>query len=1246
MKKGLKRFRQSCDLLLRSVAIILVCALFAAAAFAQTVNSTVSGTVRDQTGGVVTGAKVTLIDAATRLPVSTTTNQEGFYLFNDVRAGYYSLSIEANGFKKTTVQEVKVDVSIPATINVSLETGEIAEVITTTATEAQAVINTESAELSTTVLERQINDLPLNGRNPVQLARLQVGVATIGSTRNATINGLRGSFNNITWDGINIQENYLRGDASSSLFAQAAPTVAGVSEFSITTQNASAADGAGVAQVKLVTPRGSTEFHGNLFEFHRNDVFDANDFFNNASGLEKEKLIRNQFGFGVGGPIKFPKRLFGPLGFDTQKLFFYAYMEETRSPQKAALNRIVLSEQARQGNFTYRRADNGQLETVNLLALTGRSFDERTQRLIGMTPLPNDFNSVGDRINTAGFRFNSPAGSTDRLWGFRIDYNHSDRHRFEAIYSRDSLYVANDAITNNTGEPFPGLPGKGQSPKRHRGSYAWNWTISPNLNNEVRGGFYRQRSFFFTNVTFPEGNLLTFPNIGGAVTNPVQNSQESGRFGRLFDLADNASWVKGNHLVRFGGSFRRTHLEPFSYAGILPTYTIGFGSGNINPLNAGNRDQFPGGISTNDFNNASNLLALLTGAVTTGTRTFNVTSATSGFVEGAEQRVNLEFDAIGFYAQDTWRIKPNLTLNVGLRYDYYTPTRETNGIGLLPVGGLEVLYDPNLVIDLAGGGNGTRPFFKPDRNNFAPNISFAWDPFGTGKTSIRAGYSISYVIDSLIQMAENAAIDGNDGLTSVVTVPNLTGTVSGGGLVPITTPQFKVPRTLKDQQALTQAPTVFHIDPNLQTPYVQQWNLSVEREILPDTVLEVRYVGNHGIKLLRGIDINQVVIFQNGFLEDFRRAQRNLQLSAALNATNPAIPVSPDYNPAVAGSQQLTIFPNIGRGGFYSNAARTTLNSTLVNLINQGQVGELVNTYSASRSIYLTPGVNGATLGPGFFLRANPEAGIADYVGNGSFSNYNSLQAEVRRRLRNGLYLQANYAWSKGYTDFDGTSANFSALLDLDQGTVLEKKRQTNDITHIFKANGIYELPFGPGKRFANFGGVAGRILGGWQLGGIFEIRTGRPISFVSARGTVNRNGRSQKNTANSSVSASELQKMTGLFFDPASGRPLFVDPRLIGADGRANPQFLTNPEAGFYGTLHLTPVSGPGFWNVDLSAIKRTRITETVNLEFRLEAFNAFNHTNFAVNNEANDINSTSFGRLTAAFDPRILQLGLKLTF
>ncbi|HLM56572.1 MAG TPA: TonB-dependent receptor [Pyrinomonadaceae bacterium] len=1231
-------------------------AMAASVASAQTTTATVGGTVKDAQGAVVAGATVTLTDMATGREVTASTNSEGAFIFTDVRSGDYVLTAESAGFKKTETRGVKVNVGMPATVNLELQPGGVAEVVTTTASEAQTLVNTENAELGTTVYTEQINDLPLNGRNPVQLARLQAGVATVGGTRSATINGMRGSYNNITWDGINVQETYLRGSTNSGLFAQAGPSVSGVGEFTITTQNAGSSDGTGAAQIKLVTPRGSSQLHGSLFEYHRNDVFDANSFFNNRTGLPKEKLIQNQFGVTVGGPFALPRfGEGGPRLALKNKLFFYTYYEETRAAEQAALTRTTLTAAARQGNFTYRRSDNGQLQTVNLLSLTGRQLDPRIQSLLNLTPVPNDITAAGDRVNTGGFRFNSPAGSTDKLFGFRIDYEASSRNRFEAVFSRNALIVPNDATTNNTGEPFPGLPGKGQSPKRQRGALAWFSNWGQNVSNELRAGYYRQSSIFFTNVQFPEGNLLAFPSVGTTVTNPVQNSQVSGRGGEVYELMDNASWVKGSHLFRFGANLRSTAVEPFSFAGILPTYTLGFGSGNINPLNSTNRTQFPGGVGTTDFTNASNLLALLTGAITSASQTFNVTGSESGFVKGAEQRRNLGFYALGFYASDTWRLRDNLTVNFGLRYDYYDPVQEENGIGLLPVGGLEALQNPNVVLDLAGGGNGTRPFYNPDKNNFAPNFSFSWDPFGGGRTAVRGGYSINFVIDSVIQATENSAIDGNDGLTSTQSLTGLNGTVSGGGIIPINTPAFKVPRTLADQQLLNQSPTIFTIDPNLRTPYVQQWNVGVEREVLRNTVAEIRYVGNRGVKQLRGIDINQVRIFENGFLQDFRRAQNNLNLSEALRQAQDAanvIPVanrvviSPAYNPAVKDSQQLTIIPQVGRRGLFTTATGTTLDSTILNLIRTGQVGELANRYVSQRNTYLTPGTNGAALTPGFFLPANPAAGNVDYLGNGSSSNYHAMQAELRMRFGRSLHFQTNYTWSKALTDFDGSDANFAALLDITLGQ-LEKRRALNDIRHVFKANGIYALPLGPGKRFlGSTDGVVGKLLGGWEMTGIFEARTGRPITLVSARGTVNRAGRSGRNTVNTSLTLDELRGMTGLFTHPTTGRPLYLDPRLIGPDGRANPEFFQNPAAGTYGNLQQTPIDGPGYWNLDLGFIKRTRINERMNIELRAEMFNALNHTNFFIGSETQDINSESFGQIGGTFDPRIMQFAIKFNF
>jgi len=296
----------------------------------------------------------------------------------------------------------------------------------------------------------------------------------------------------------------------------------------------------------------------------------------------------------------------------------------------------------------------------------------------------------------------------------------------------------------------------------------------------------------------------------------------------------------------------------------------------------------------------------------------------------------------------------------------------------------------------------------------------------------------------------------------------------------------------------------------------------------------------------------------------------------------------------------------------------------------------------------LTPGVAGATIGTGFFM-PNPNAFAVDVIGNNSWSTYHGLQMELRRRLRNGIYFQTNYTFSKSLTDFEGAQANFQGYLDNTAGDVLEKKRANFDVTHVIKGNFIYEVPIGRGKRFLNGGSGIGHsildgIIGGWQAGGILQWRSGRPISIISSRGTLNRAARSGNNTVMSTLTNEQLKKLVGNFRD-AQGRPTIFDPKLVGTDGRASLEFFTNPAPGTLGTLALTPVSGPGYFNLDANILKNFRISEGKSLTFRAEAFNMFNTVNFNVG-ETHNINSTTFGRVTNTFDPRILQVSLKFGF
>ena len=364
-----------------------------------------------------------------------------------------------------------------------------------------------------------------------------------------------------------------------------------------------------------------------------------------------------------------------------------------------------------------------------------------------------------------------------------------------------------------------------------------------------------------------------------------------------------------------------------------------------------------------------------------------------------------------------------------------------------------------------------------------------------------------------------------------------------------------------------------------------------------------------------------------------------LAVLATLLASGTATAASPSVGSVQPrGAQRGTDAAIVLSGGNLADATNRTL-------ITQGQVGELAAVYAASRNTYLTIGTNGATLDTGFFLPANKNAFVTDYVGSSGWSSYHGLQAEIRKRLTHGWYYQMNYTWSKAFTNAEQAQAEFSPYLDNTIGDPLEKRRNAQDIQHIFKANAVYELPFGPGKMFLNSGGLKGKLLGGWQISGIAQVRTGRPINFTSGRGTVNRAARSGNNTPNTTLTLPQLQALTGLFYSPTTGLPLLVDPKLIAADGRASAPYFTHPLAGTFGNLSLTPVDGPGYWNVDTALIKRTKFNETLNLELRLEAFNVFNHTNFSVPNSL-DINGTSFGKITSAFDPRIMQISFKFNF
>jgi hypothetical protein len=1222
----------------------LVAVGLVATGLGQANTGRLDGTVQDAVGAYLAGVKVEARNVGTNATWTTQTNSVGVFIFPVLPVGVYAVTVEAPGFKKFVRENVRVDVAISASVNAKLEVGGVTEEITVTST-GEEVVNKSSPEMSTVIDRRRILDLPLVGRNPIDLAALVPGVTTTGGVRNSVFNGLRESVINITQDGINVQDNFLRsGDGA---FIISSPTVENVEQFTITTSTTDAsASGSGAAFIRLVTPSGTNDFHGSLFQFHRNTDLNANTFFNNSAGTPQPKLVRNQFGGNVGFPIL------------KNKLFVFASFDETTLATEVTRNRTVLTEDARRGLFRYRGTD-GQLREVNLFQAGGLSADPFTTQVLNAYPLPNN-TQVGDGLVTGGFRWNVPTYQRVIRPSWRVDWRLTNNHTIEGVFHLARFDTDNDT-QNNREPPFPGLKGGFQDSWRRTGSYALRSTFGADKVNEARFGFQTAPVIFGSNSDplFESGSQrywIDFPTI----TDPQLIGITTGRNTQNYQWLDNFTWVRGQHTLRFGGDFRNIiGNETTNATNTTPTIAIGTNQANPSVLQAG---QFPSS-SANTRTLAQNVYAILIGQIPSVSRLYNVQDPQSGFVEGAIFHNRIQQRYFGAYFSDSWRAKSTLTLNYGLRWDYMSVPDQLNKLALQPVGGDAAffglsgagnLFRPGtltgspVLLDLAGASNG-RPLYKDDYNNFAPTIGFAWSPEskhwlttllfgGAGKGSVRGGYSVAYVLDSISVFTN--ALETNAGFTRTITL-NTTdlGIQSGANFTSFrngfprpAAPAFQVPVSQAENFRTNRTGGIFGFAENLRTPYVQSWSFSFARELTRNLALEISYVGNRGVKLYRGIDINETNIFENGFLQEFLIAQNNLAISRANNRG------SRFDNQGLAGQQPTLVFSALFAG---LTTAQGFGNATFIQLMDQDEVGELASQLYRNSLNALTGARGGLPIN---FFVANPEAFVSDQITNGSASNFHSLQVELRQRLAAGLQFNFNYTYGKSLTDFAGSGSNFSAYTTI-RNLRYEYRRAPFDTRHRVNANFLYELPWGPGKWLLNRNDWVGKAFGGWQINGILIAYTGEPLSITSGRGTFNRQGRSGINRADllAGMTADDLRRSTSVRRE--GNGVFFFDPSLIGSDGRAATSLFRNPRAGTLGSLGHGVLSDPPTWNFDFSAFKRVQITERTNLEIRFEFINLFNHTNFDGPNS--DINSVNFGRITGLEEgPRVIQLGARLNW
>ena len=1227
--------------------IISVLLVLAVSALAQNALGRIAGTVRDQAGAVVPKTTVTVTNESTKQKVQTlTTNDDGSFVVPQLSPGSYSVKIEAKGFKSVSYSDVKVDPGQEYSLTAALEVGETNEVVQVTA--GADLVHTTSVDISNTVIRRQIVDLPLNGRNPIELIRLQAGVVGLPTRTSTTINGGRPTWTQLTQDGINIQDNFIR--TNSLDFVPNRPTSDSIGEFTITTNTQGADAAGGASQVKISTPAGSSEFHGSLYEFNRNSAFGANTWFNNSTvnsttgkTIPRSFLNRNQFGGNLGGPVWLNKKFLGPAGWNGSKerLFFFFSYEGFRQRQQATQNNTIpANNDFLNGVFRYVRPSDSTVQAVNVINVRpGVTLDPKIKSAIldrvPSAAIVNNFdvgNSTSARLlNTAGYRFNQSRATTRNQYAMRFDYQATDNHHFEFIHQHiketddrpdlDAINLRPVVFTFANTKLIVG---------------AWRWTATPRLSNELRIGANLAPVSFNSNENFT-GVIWGIPFL----TSREVTFQPQGRDTRTFQYIDNASYVAGNHSLQFGGSLQRIKVRPYNFAGRFPSVSFGFSAAAPATIQLTAAD-FPGSsISATDLANANSLRTFLGGVITSVGQTFQANDQTSGYVAGVPNIRNYTLDDWAGYVQDSWRLRPNLTVRLGLKWEYFTPLREDNNVGLLPIDNKsttkESLLDPNGTVAFVNGG-----FYGRDRNNFGPSVGIAWDPFKNGKTSIRAGYTMAFVNEETLTVANNA-VANNAGLSSSATLQNLFVT-AGAGVPVVPTPAFKVPRTYADQLAISLTNATFAVDRKLKQTYVHQISVSVERELGWNIAVEGRYVSTMGRDVWRGLDFNQTnAAINQPFFDDFQRARSNGFLALAATGT-----FNPAFSAAIPGSQQLTVLTSATLGG------GSLTNSTVRSNIQTGQVGSLADFYTNGSA-----GAAVAQTARAYFIpNGNPGIYVADLILNGGKTDYHAFQGEIRRRFSSGIFGQMNYTFSKVLTNSPGTSqARLEPYIDNARPN-LERIRADFDVKHVMNASVIYELPFGNGKKLLNGGNkVLERVVGGWQVSSIIHAQSGAPISILSGRGTFNRGGRSGGNPVDSTLTSSQIRDLFGII-KQADGRVFYINPkvtdpatgRAVGADSLTNAaafsgQVFFHPTAGNIGTLERLQFDGPSQTSWDFGVIKRTRIRENKNLEFRADFFNFLNHPLFFVGDSS--VDSTSFGRITSLnFGPRVVQLALKLNF
>jgi len=1186
----------------------LFAAIISTSLYAQGTSSRAVGTVQDSSGAAVPGATVRLINEGTNSVFTATSSDAGAYAFEAVQPGTYTVTVEASGFKKFTSKGNPVNIGQPMTVNINLELGQVSETVEVAGT-YETVQTSSSGNFGNVFAGNVIRDLPIvgtRGRNPLELVARQPGVVSGSNTGGGIhVHGARDRAWNYTIDGIDSNETSAGGSNTSPLRTNPDS----LAEFKVLTGNFTAEYGRNSGgQVAMITKSGTNEFHGDAFWFYRPPRLNANEWQNNLNNVGKAQFVQNIPGFSVGGPVI------------KNRTFFFFNQQFLRTRESRFTSRTVYTPQARQGIFRYVIGGQNRpagvagasvdasgnvipgtnLGTYNIITSDPEraGLDPAIKGFTDSAPSPNNFTG-GDGLNTALFNFTAKQLEKQYDTTMKFDHVINDKNN---VYARIS-FGRQDTTCDSVNGGLEAFPGTGclVNTQRDPKNYAFNWRTTPSsrLTNEFVFGLNR---FAFNFVT-PTADTSKIAIASAPVQIPVDYSQGNLRRLTTWQFVDNVGYFTGAHSIKFGTNLRlaRHQDERGSIGGSNATQSVNFlrTITSVDPTAYG----IPANIQqTVDRVNLETTINFLLGRVGSTSKSF--VAENDQFVSKLYD-VTAKYNEYDLYIQDTWKLRKNLTIDLGLRWEAKMTPASDPGRLRRPNQAVAFGAAPSTNLVWEQG-----DFVRSDLNNLGPSVGLAWDPTGHGKTSFRLNYRLAY--DRLPTFGVSSTILQN--LPGVATAVTLQPNVRLRSLGAIPPPTAKP--SASSQPPAFSLNNITVLDRNFETPQTHQWGFSFQHEIFSRTVFEVNYIGRRAHNLFGAYNVNQVDIFRNGFLDAFKvvAAGGNSPLINTLMAPDTRL------NPGETGSQAM-------RRLYAADIANNAAGQVAFGLASRAQGG---------RSL---PDLSG--LGATFFQAFPQFANGFNVIDSNDFSTYHALETQIERRFSNGLSWQLSYTLSKSLDvrSFDPSltvistgNAQAASSTPFDIGNrKLNYAPSDFDRTHVVQSYWVLELPFGRGKKFGNSSGSwTNRLIGGWQVTGFATISSGRPLTVYSGFNTIGQSVNSTANCNGCTRQDGSLHDEGGLvwYFDPAE---------------RAK---FSQPGPGEFGNTGRNFFRGPGRFSMDAALLKRTSITERMSLELRADVTNLTNSPEFGFPTAV--LSNTLFGRIRDTINSasRKFQLGAKFRF